>query len=83
MGMLRSQPVPGQHHAAARLGAQVRGPSPESAGRADAVAAAVKVDHRRLRPPRPDGHHIGGYPANPLLGDDGAARQQERPGELL
>ena len=83
MGMLGSQPVPGQHHAAARLGAQVRGPSPDRAGRADAVAAAVEVNHRRLRTRRPDGHHLGRYPADALLGDRGAARQQERPGELV
>src|SRR6266487_166490 len=63
------------------------GPSPECAGGADAVTAAVEVDHRRWRTRRSTlrrgRHHLGWYPADALLGDGGAARQQERPGELV
>ena len=87
MGMLGGQPVVGSRHPAARLGAQMCGPSPERAGGADAVTAAVEVDHRRRRTRRGTlrrgRHRLGWYPADAPLGDRGAARQQERPGELV
>ena len=87
MGMLGGQAIFGQHHPAARLRAQVCGPPPNRARRADAVAAAVEVEHRRLRNRLrarcPDRHHLGGYPAQRLPGDRGPARQPEGPGELV
>ena len=82
--MLGCQAVFGQYNPAARLGAQVRRPRPGHGRRAQAIAAAVKVDHRSLRTRCPGGgHHLGGYPGDGLLGDCRAARPRGDPGELV
>ena len=83
IGMLRCQPVFGQDNPAARLGAQVRRPRPGHVRRAQAIAAAVKVNHRQVRTRRPGGDHLGAQPGYRLLGDRGAPRKQGDPGELV